>query len=145
MRHVKIFFSLIVFSFAACAKDIGSDEYLAYNAKISLCLSSSEREVSSFKDDYYNSLSDIQRKALLLSLSSISMNKCYSYEENSYLKHLLLTDDNEGLNEFKRLNKPAYRTEEMIKAYNSLDQNEIKRLSNTKMFSTPFDIFSVIN
>ncbi|PQJ83464.1 hypothetical protein BTO22_18950 [Aliivibrio sifiae] len=71
------------------------------------------------------------------------MDKCVAYEEAAYFKFVIRTQDEEGLKTLKMISHESYEYEDSKVIIKSLDKKEIERLSNTEMFSTPFNVFSV--
>lgn len=116
-----------------------SSEYIAYETKIGACLDATHREIESVDDTYFNSLSDKQKLKVLSILSRMAMDKCYSYEQAKYYEYAIINNDKEAFEIIKSLAYKPIETQESKALLDSIDMNEIKRLSDSNLFSTPFD------
>ncbi|MBP3139229.1 hypothetical protein ACTFQF_17650 [Aliivibrio fischeri] len=145
MRYVNLII-LFFLSFNAIANDKNAEFlFKALNDKSDYCLQSTYRQVNEFKDKYYDSLSELQKKALLLTLSKRALAQCSSYEMSEYLKYIIVNNDTDRIKFISDLYKNDFKHKSYEKLYQSLDKQEIDRLSKTEMFSTPFDTLSVID
>jgi outer membrane PBP1 activator LpoA protein len=116
-----------------------NEEYKAYENKIGYCLDATHRKIESINDTYFNSLNDQQKLKLLSILSTIALDKCYSYEQARYYEYAIINNDKEAIKIIKNLVYTPIETEKSKQILESLDAKEIERLSNSEMFSTPFD------
>ncbi|MUK78957.1 hypothetical protein GNP84_18925 [Aliivibrio fischeri] len=116
-----------------------SSEYKAYEIKIGTCLNATHREIDSVEDIYFNSLSDEQKLKVLSILSRMAMDKCYSYEQAKYYEYAIINNDEEAFEIIKRLAYKPVETQENKALLDSIDMNEVRRLSDSNLFSTPFD------
>lgn len=145
VRCVKLAFLLCFLNVNANAKEAEvSHEFQAYENKLNYCNELKERKIETINDAYFNSLNDKQKNRVISILYFKATDKCVAYEEAAYFKYVIRTQEKEGLENLKLISFLPYQSEETIKIINSLDQNEIERLSNSEMFSTPFDMLSAI-
>ena len=129
MRYAKILL-ILLFPFLSMANE-ESTESKAYENKINYCRDLSFREIDKIDDPYFNSLDDRNKGLLIGVLYFKSMDNCYLYEEMQHFKAVIYSGDEERLKSLKIISKPLN--------LNDLDINEIKRLSELEMFSSPFD------
>ncbi|OEF12744.1 hypothetical protein A1Q5_08490 [Aliivibrio logei 5S-186] len=87
-----------------------------------------------FHDEYFDSLSYDQKARLVMHLQELAFNKCVAYEEALFLKTAILNNDIKFVQMYANLVKP--RTDlESKKIMDSIDKNEIERLSKLVLFS----------
>ncbi|WP_375321662.1 hypothetical protein [Aliivibrio logei] len=135
---------LLILTFKVNASSLeDSQQFKAYENKSSYCRQLSKREIKDVTDIYFNSLDDEQKRRVLGILYFKALDKCVAYEEAAYFKFVIRTQDEEGLKTLKMISHESYEYEDSKVIIKSLDKKEIERLSNTEVFSTPFDVFSV--
>ena len=148
VHYAKIVITSLLFSFSAYAHDDFEDskEYYDYEIRFSYCYKLSYREIDNVTDNYFNTLNMTQKKVIIDILSETAMNKCVAYEEAQFLKYVIRTQDKEALQFSKMIShKSNDINDDFSKALESLNEKEIIRLSNSDLFSTPFDRMSLLN
>lgn len=138
MPYVKVLLLLIfTTSFGAVAS---SDNVVIknYNDKIAHCRDLGVRKIETVNDEYFNTLTLEQKEELIGYLSIKARNDCFAYEELQYFKYVIHTNDPEGLKIIKIVSSPFYSS-------GTLDNDEVMRLSKTELFSSPFDMFYLID
>lgn len=95
---------------------------------------------------WFNGLSGEQRKAALLLLSQMSMDKCVAQEEAKYSRTLLAyvaeTGDTQRLDDWLTIKK-VYRHQEQRKTFESIDLRQIQLLLESPPFNRPFSPLQV--
>ena len=122
-----------------------SEEYQAYNNQMIYCRGLRDREINEVDDLYFNSLNDKQKRKVIGMLLFKASDRCYSYEEVRYFKYVIRTNNEDGMKLLKLASFIPQQTEESNEIVDSLDKNEVERLSNTELFSTPFDMIELLN
>ena len=142
MKLVNTSILLLIVSLNSHAHKV-EEEYNNYKEKEDYCRTLQQRNITDFEDDYYHTLTDIQKYALITNLAIIAKQKCVSYEKLNYFEYVIRTGNKEGLEIIDRLSAKIGFSLEFRNAYKALDKKEIERLSNTGTFSTPFRVFSL--
>jgi hypothetical protein len=140
---------ILLFSSVTYANDYDLiNTYKELDNKINECLSYMDRDVV-IDNEYLLSITDKQRKAVLLVLSQNSKRDCYMKEENNYalsvLNFAIETGNNQPLHEFIALRKMDAIDNAIIDIINELDQRSLKEIKELPQFNKPFNPFNVVN
>lgn len=143
MRYVSCLFFLLC-SFNSNAYE-SARLFKIYDDKIGDCNQLRNREVKDINDLYFNSLSLKQKSVVVGILSIKAMDECFAYEEARFLKQIITSNDQKWLPVIGGSFRASKESDESKKIRESLDINELERLSNTIYFSTPFHPIDVMD
>ncbi len=117
------------------------------NLKVEQCAQMRQTiEKQDVPSTWFNELSNEQKKAAVLLLSQMTMDKCIAEKEAEYSRTLLAyvaeTGDSQRLDDWLTIKK-VFRHREQQEAFESLDLRQIQILLDTKPFNKPFDPLQV--
>ncbi|HIF9196200.1 hypothetical protein [Photobacterium damselae] len=104
-----------------------------------------KRSVGNISDSWFNAQDLAKKKAIIFKLYQHAYQLCYENEEREYAYQAVLlaaeSGDKSVLDSIIQLKTPYNKQDWSMLTLD--DEKEIQRLSETELFKTPFDLFSV--
>lgn len=152
MRFINFFILLTIspFTFGADSFDFKDqnimpslrEAYLELNEKYGTCGDQEKRPLSPIKNEWLESLTELQKKIVLSEISKRAFNRCIQAETAKFndllVKYTIKTQNFNAINTWVELNKP-YRPEDAQSVLKGLDENEIEKLSHDPELYAPFN------
>ncbi|PKF80629.1 hypothetical protein CW749_05505 [Vibrio sp. vnigr-6D03] len=121
-----------------------AETYVNLNEKLEICSTLKKRPVK-IEDKWLKEQSLIAQKAIILELSKKATKRCAQLEESAYINaafELAVYGERKALDEYLKLRSYDKPNSEIQAILDTLDHDQLKRISKLNQYQFPFDAIS---